>query len=547
MGRPSAILPEASRSSPPTGVAPHVELPPIHIPAGVQRQNSQNSGGSGSSWAGSPHSPPAGVGGVSKQRSAMPIPTSRQGHRRLSIEAFSRISSPAKLHVNNKRLRVPFQRESGLPSPFVLADGVRVSFGGIKARGLRQLQRLPSIDRTSAAALPLPQAGGADPKALMIRGLSGGSPLPLRLSNTGRGPGTEGSGSVDSAAGASARGSGVVKPRSISEPVPRAAAEVSTAAGRGAAASSEAQAGPSAQTRPKAELPEASSSGDASAGGEAAAADAGADVAAGGAASPPLADEPRAEAQPTGAAEGDSAAHPPGDGGGRREAGDSPTGAGEPSDAEGAAGAAAAALPTLAELLAAAMPTPPALTIQQQSDSALMLLRCDWKEAGVVSLTTERLRRALAFLAELQRRAVELGVTREQGGQGAILQALLVWKEQLRLEEARRLEQAKEGAADEGAEPPAGVDAARQTLNSSDGKRDEPSPLLTQLGPSATHRMADDADDMRKLLRVKVADDQDIKTAQQALAESAYFFVALQQEADGLGVGADEQLKQYTF
>ena len=93
------------------------------------------------------------------------------------------------------------------------------------------------------------------------------------------------------------------------------------------------------------------------------------------------------------------------------------------------------------------------------------------------------------------------------------------WKEQLRLEEARRLEEAKEGAADEGAEPPAGVDAARQTLNSSDGKRDEPSPLLTQLGPSATQRMADDADDMRKLLRVKVADDQDIKTAQQALAD----------------------------
>lgn len=44
---------------------------------------------------------------------------------------------------------------------------------------------------------------------------------------------------------------------------------------------------------------------------------------------------------------------------------------------------------------------PPALTIQQQSDSALMLLRCDWKEAGVVERTLTRLRRALALIAEL--------------------------------------------------------------------------------------------------------------------------------------------------
>ena len=42
-----------------------------------------------------------------------------------------------------------------------------------------------------------------------------------------------------------------------------------------------------------------------------------------------------------------------------------------------------------------------------------------------------------------------------------------------------------------------------------------------------------------------MADDQDLKTAQQAVAEAAYFFVALQQEADGVGVGADEQLQQY--
>ena len=94
-------------------------------------------------------------------RSALPGPTSRQskGRQRLAIESFSRISSPAKLHVNNKRMRVPFQREGGLPSPFVLADGVRVNFaGGMKARGMR-LQRLPSNERDRHALpsrIPLP-------------------------------------------------------------------------------------------------------------------------------------------------------------------------------------------------------------------------------------------------------------------------------------------------------------------------------------------------------------------------------------------------------
>ena len=75
----------------------------------------------------------------------------------------------------------------------------------------------------------------------------------------------------------------------------------------------------------------------------------------------------------------------------------------------------------------------------------------------------------------------------------------------------------------------------------------EPSPLIAQLGPVETQRMAEAADDLRKLLRVKVADDADIKTARQALAEAGYFFLALEQEAKGVGVSADEQLQQYTF
>ena len=149
-------LPEASKSSP-VGAMARVEmrpneLPPIQIP----RQSSERRSG-GSNWGGSPHSPPAEL----SMRSALPGPTSRQskGRQRLAIESFSRISSPAKLHVNNKRMRVPFQREGGLPSPFVLADGVRVNFaGGMKARGMR-LQRLPSNERDRHALpsrIPLP-------------------------------------------------------------------------------------------------------------------------------------------------------------------------------------------------------------------------------------------------------------------------------------------------------------------------------------------------------------------------------------------------------
>ena len=177
---------------------------------------------------------------------------------------------------------------------------------------------------------------------------------------------------------------------------------------------------------------------------------------------------------------------------------------------------------------------------------ALTLTRCDWNEPGVVARTLERLRRALGFVDELARRAAALGAL-----QGAVLQALLAWlaKEQQRMEEARRLAEPSEAGAEGHADPAevAPSEVVRQTLSSADGTRDEPSPLLAELGDEVTRAMADAADDLRKLLRVKVADDQDLKTAQQALAESAYFFVALQREADDLGVSADEQLKQYTF
>ena len=157
-----------------------------------------------------------------------------------------------------------------------------------------------------------------------------------------------------------------------------------------------------------------------------------------------------------------------------------------------------------------------------------MMLRCDWRQPGVVAATVERLRRALGFLKELPRRAAAL-----QCLQGAVLQAVVAWH--------ATQQQAEAAAA--GAE--AGSEASRATLNSADGKRGEGARLLARLGPEATRALAEAAADLRALIKVKVADDQDLKTAQQAVAEAAHFFVALQQEAEGLGVGVDEQLQQY--
>ena len=161
-----------------------------------------------------------------------------------------------------------------------------------------------------------------------------------------------------------------------------------------------------------------------------------------------------------------------------------------------------------------------------------MMLRCDWRRPGVVEETVERLRRALGLLEELSRRAAEL-----QCLQGAILQAVVAW---------HAAQQQTEAAAEAAAGAEGGAQQERRTLNSADGRRDdEGSSLLARLGPNATRALAESAADLRALIKIKVADDQDLKTAQQAVAEAAYFFVALQQEADGLGVSPDERLQHY--
>ena len=164
-----------------------------------------------------------------------------------------------------------------------------------------------------------------------------------------------------------------------------------------------------------------------------------------------------------------------------------------------------------------------------------MMLRCDWRRPGVVAATVERLRRALAFLQELPRRAAEL-----QCLQGAILQAVAAWTA------VQQPAEAVEAAAGAGAGA-GGGERERRPLNSAEGRRDAGAPLLARLGPEATRALAEAAADLRGLIKVKVADDQDLRTAQQAVAEAAHFFVALQQEASRLGVSADAQLQQYVY
>ena len=425
-----------------------VELPPIQIP----RQSSERRSGS-SNWGGSPHSPHAEL----SMRSALPGPTSRQskGRQRLAIESFSRISSPAKLHVNNKRMRVPFQREGGLPSPFVMADGVRVNFaGGMKARGMR-LQRLPSNDRDrhalpSRIPLPsLPQGSHRAPSAtgrfgfvanpteqLQVRGHSpdhmhrapfGSSPR--KDGSVSAEPGsvyTEGEYPADAVVAAppeQQQHRRPERPAASSRPPPRGGlsgemSEVGREVGgsevRGEISlggeASPAQEALTTQSSPTAAAYEGQPAAPASGGAEERLTDAsvappaadaiagdaiagdGADAPTGGAdgqAAAPPGHAPPADAQsgdaqpdatPGGAAPGDAAS-----GGGATPEhapsadaapADAPTGGAPPGDAPaGDAG------PSLEELLAKAMPTPPSLkdgtllTIQQQSDGALMVLR----------------------------------------------------------------------------------------------------------------------------------------------------------------------------
>jgi hypothetical protein len=121
-----------------------------------------------------------------------------------------------------------------------------------------------------------------------------------------------------------------------------------------------------------------------------------------------------------------------------------------------------------------------------------MMLRCDWRQPGVVAATVERLRRALGFLRELPRRAADL-----QCLQGAVLQAANPKPKpkpnpnpdpdpnpnpnpNLSLQAVVAWHAARQHAEAAAAGAEAGSDAERRTLNSADGKRGEGARLLAR-------------------------------------------------------------------
>ena len=207
------------------------------------------------------------------------------------------------------------------------------------------------------------------------------------------------------------------------------------------------------------------------------------------------------------------------------------------------------ALPPLAEVLAGALPKGPVGTLQQQADASMMLLRTDWKAEGVIDVVQSRCHATLHFIDVLSARAEQLGALK-----GTLFQALMARHnaEQQRQREAEerrialeeeqaRLARIEAGETDDAADvetldlPEESENAARATLRSREGRGgDMPSPLppvLQSLHPGEIEALGADGAELRALLRIKVEDDQDIRTAQQALAECGYFLLLLREEA----------------
>ena len=186
-----------------------------------------------------------------------------------------------------------------------------------------------------------------------------------------------------------------------------------------------------------------------------------------------------------------------------------------------------------------------------------MLLRVDWKAADAADLVQWRTHRTLHFIDVLTERAKALGANR-----GTIFQALLA-QHNAELQRKRDAEEARLAALEvaDGAAPSAAPDeglaraaldeaASRANLNRGDT---EPSssadavilpPVLQPLAPSEIEDLGAAGAELRGLLRIKVEDDQDLKTAQQALAECGYFLLLLREEAPARGLTHAQLLKK---
>ena len=190
----------------------------------------------------------------------------------------------------------------------------------------------------------------------------------------------------------------------------------------------------------------------------------------------------------------------------------------------------------------------------------MMLLRVDWKAPTAIDTVEARTLGALHFINVLQHHSTEQNVLN-----GTLFQALMAKhaaeQQRKRDEEERRLaaqaeaeaaaQAAADGAAAEVAPAPAaaeGDDAARMMLRSRDGDSngaaDALPACLQPLSPALIDALGAAGADLRGLLRIKIEDDQDLKTAQRALAECGYFLVLLRQEAPKRQLSFTELLKK---
>jgi len=203
--------------------------------------------------------------------------------------------------------------------------------------------------------------------------------------------------------------------------------------------------------------------------------------------------------------------------------------------------------PPLERLVQRYLPKAPAGSLQQRADETLMLLRCDWKTEYPVAAAAEAVERSLGFCASLAELA-----KRQECLQGAVFQALAnhhagVERERIEREwaaeaAAEAAERAAEGA---GAEAPLEPEPSRIMMRSADGVRPrvEDGPLRG-LGGAELLVFASGAVELRKSLRIKIEDDQDLETARRAFAECGHFVLLLQAEAAARGVGETELLRK---
>lgn len=205
----------------------------------------------------------------------------------------------------------------------------------------------------------------------------------------------------------------------------------------------------------------------------------------------------------------------------------------------------------LRSLVDAALPKAPPGTLQQQADSIMMLLRADWNQKGSLDEVQGRVRSTLQFFDHLTNKAMMLNSLK-----GTLFQALIaqlareqqrrcIEQEQRRKQEELARARAEAEAAGEEFQPPeADLNAERQLLRSGDAGISAPhKAILEKLSSDETAQMSQEAEVLRKLVRIKVEDDNDLAAARRALAEAGHFFLLLRSEAAGRTLSAEELLK----